>query len=98
MAADWIHVMDLSQISYEEALTQLRTIVDQLERGSLGLERSLELYEQGVQLTQFCESRLDVVEERMQLLTARGVESRPAPGDAPPARENLEETPAHEPD
>lgn len=72
-------MIDLSQISYEEALTQLRTIVDQLERGSLGLERSLELYEQGVQLTQFCESRLDVVEERMQQLTAQGLESRPAP-------------------
>jgi exodeoxyribonuclease VII small subunit len=64
--------MDLSQISYEDALAQLRTIVDQLERGSLGLEQSLELYEQGVELTRFCEARLVVVEERMKVLSPNG--------------------------
>lgn len=70
--------MELSQLSYEEALAQLRTIVDQLERGSLGLEQSLELYEKGVQLTRFCETRLEVVEERMQLLTRQGLAPGPA--------------------
>ena len=78
--------MELSQLSYEEALAQLRTIVDQLERGSLGLEQSLELYEKGVQLTRFCETRLEVVEERMQLLTRQGL----APG---PVITQSEETP-----
>ena len=64
--------MDLNQISYEEALAQLRTIVEQLERGSLGLEQSLELYEQGVELTHFCETRLEVVKERMKTLSPSG--------------------------
>lgn len=57
--------------SYEQALDQLRTIVQQLEAGQQGLEQSLELFEQGIELTRFCDDKLKSVEERVRVLVAR---------------------------
>lgn len=57
--------------SYEQALDQLRIIVQQLEAGQQGLEQSLELFEQGIELTRFCDDKLKSVEERVRVLVAR---------------------------
>jgi exodeoxyribonuclease VII small subunit len=63
---------------FEAALVELETIVKTLEEGDLTLERSLELFERGVQLSRVCHARLDEAEKRIELLTERG-ELRPAP-------------------
>ena len=57
-----------NDLSYEQALDQLRSVVDQLERGSLGIEQSLELFEQGISLTRVCDHKLQSVEERIKFL------------------------------
>jgi exodeoxyribonuclease VII small subunit len=57
-----------TELSYEQALDQLKTVVDQLERGSLGIEQSLELFEQGISLTRVCDHKLQSVEERIRFL------------------------------
>jgi exodeoxyribonuclease VII small subunit len=70
---------------FETALAELETVVKSLEQGDLPLERSLELFERGVELTRFCHGRLEEAERRIELLTERG-ELRPAPpslGDEP---------------
>ena len=54
-----------------------RPIVKKLEEGDLALEKSLELYERGVQLSRFCHSRLEEAERRIEILNERG-ELRPA--------------------
>jgi exodeoxyribonuclease VII small subunit len=53
-------------------------IVKKLEEGDLPLEKSLELYERGVQLSRFCHARLEEAERRIEMLNERG-ELRPAP-------------------
>jgi exodeoxyribonuclease VII small subunit len=63
---------------FETALAELETVVKTLEQGDLPLERSLELFERGVQLARFCHTRLDEAERRIELLTERG-ELEPAP-------------------
>jgi exodeoxyribonuclease VII small subunit len=65
------------ETSYEAAMSELRQVVDKLERGNLSLDDSLDLYERGVQLSQFCENRLVVVDERVTLLTQTGLQVRP---------------------
>ncbi|HEY9232187.1 MAG TPA: exodeoxyribonuclease VII small subunit, partial [Blastocatellia bacterium] len=50
------------------ALKQLEQIVEQLEAGDLPLERSLELFEQGVRLSRDCQKRLDEAERRVEIL------------------------------
>lgn len=65
--------------NYEEAVTELKQIVERLERGNLELDESLQLYERGVFLTAFCDQRLAAVESRMMVLNESGFQVRPAP-------------------
>jgi len=63
---------------FESALAELDAIVKALEEGDLSLEKSLELYERGVQLSRFCHAKLEGAERRIEVLNERG-ELRPAP-------------------
>jgi exodeoxyribonuclease VII small subunit len=63
---------------FESAIAELETIVKALEEGDLALERSLELFERGVQLSRFCHARLEEAERRIEILNEKG-EIRPAP-------------------
>jgi exodeoxyribonuclease VII small subunit len=54
--------------SFESSLKELEQIVQQLEGGDLPLERSLELFEQGVRLSRECQKRLDEAEHKVEIL------------------------------
>ena len=54
--------------SFEASLVALEKIVRELERGDLPLERSLELFEEGVRLSRECQERLNSAERRIELL------------------------------
>jgi exodeoxyribonuclease VII small subunit len=49
-----------------------------MEEGDLTLEKSMELYERGLQLSRFCHSTLEAAERKIEILNDRG-EARPAP-------------------
>jgi exodeoxyribonuclease VII small subunit len=70
--------MDTTIKDFEAAVAELEGIVKKLEEGDLPLEKSLELYERGVQLSRFCHARLEEAERRIEVLDERG-ELRPAP-------------------
>ena len=80
--------MDPTIKDFESAIAELETIVKKMEEGDLTLEKSMELYERGVQLSRFCHSKLEEAERRIEILTERG-EVRPAPASlgAEPAEE-----------
>ena len=63
---------------FESAIAELETIVKTLEDGDLALEKSLALFERGVQLSRFCHAKLEQAEHRIELLNERG-EIKPAP-------------------
>jgi exodeoxyribonuclease VII small subunit len=50
------------ELTFEENLKKLEDIVDKLESGNIDLEKSVELYEQGMILKDICSSRLKKVE------------------------------------
>lgn len=54
--------------SFEASLESLEKIVHELERGDLPLERSLELFEQGIALSRQCQERLNQAERRIEVL------------------------------
>ncbi len=70
---------------FESAIAELETIVKTLEEGDLALEKSLALFERGVQLSRFCHAKLEEAERRVEIVNERG-EIKPAPaslaGDA----------------
>jgi exodeoxyribonuclease VII small subunit len=54
--------------TFESSLEALEQIVHELEQGDLPLERSLELFEQGIRLSRECQERLSQAERRIEIL------------------------------
>lgn len=66
---------------FEESLTSLEEIVQQLESGELPLEKALELFEEGVVLARRCQSQLEEAERRVDLLLRERKEIKVVPFD-----------------
>ena len=70
--------MDPTIKDFESAIAELDAIVRKLEEGDLPLEKSMELYERGLQLSRFCHAKIEEAERRIEVLNERG-EVHPAP-------------------
>jgi exodeoxyribonuclease VII small subunit len=55
-------------MDFEKALAELEGIVKQLEAGNLALEKSLALFERGVQLARACKEKLAEAELKVSQL------------------------------
>jgi exodeoxyribonuclease VII small subunit len=53
---------------FEECLLRLEKIVQELEKGEVSLEKSLTLFEEGVQLSSACRKELEQAEGRVEIL------------------------------
>ncbi|MGB0347020.1 MAG: exodeoxyribonuclease VII small subunit [Balneolaceae bacterium] len=54
------------RLSFEDALKQLESIVEQLESQEITLEDSVKLYEQGMELSKLCNQVLHQAELKIQ--------------------------------
>ena len=54
------------RLSFEEALNELDEIVQQLEKDDVSLNRSVELYERGVELSKKCSDLLEKAELKIK--------------------------------
>jgi exodeoxyribonuclease VII small subunit len=54
--------------TFEASLEELEKVVKQLEAGDLSLERSIELFERGVTLSDACRKQLEDAETRVEIL------------------------------
>jgi exodeoxyribonuclease VII small subunit len=71
--ADKIEISeDILQLSFEEALSELETIVDRLETGDVALEESIEIYKRGSQLRAFCDEKLKSAQAKIEKITGNG--------------------------
>ncbi len=61
--------MELKVKDFETALKSLEDIVSQLEAGELALDRALELFEEGVRISRFCNAKLEEAERKVEVLT-----------------------------
>lgn len=52
----------MAELTYEAAIARLEEIVAKLEKGELGLDDSLKLFEEGTKLASFCNKTLDAAE------------------------------------
>lgn len=55
-------------LKFEQAMNQLEKMVEKLEMGDLSLEDSLKVFEEGMELTQFCEQKLNEAEGKVEML------------------------------
>ena len=58
----------LENLSFEESLNELDTIVQSLEQGELSLEESMALFERGLNLSQLSQVKLQAAEQKVQIL------------------------------
>ena len=56
----------------ESAIAELEKLVKQLEDGDLALDKSLQLFERGVELSRYCHEQLSAAQKRIEVLTERG--------------------------
>lgn len=63
---------DIQELSFEAAYAELETIIGKLESGELPLDESVDLYERGRNLSEYCQSLLDKAELRVNQLTNDG--------------------------
>ena len=60
---------DLDGVDFEAALTELESLVAQMEAGEMTLEASLAAFERGVKLTRHCQAALKNAELKVKVLT-----------------------------
>lgn len=56
------------ELAFDEAMEKLEKIVDQLESGDVPLEEAIELYKEGMKLSNLCGKKLEQVEKEIELL------------------------------
>lgn len=60
---------DISDLSFEDALKRLETIVHRLESGEASLDESISLYAEGDKLRSQCEKRLQDAQARIEKIS-----------------------------
>ena len=55
-------------VNLEKALTDLESIVEELESGDLPLEKAMKKFEEGIKLTRSCQAALKDAEQKVEVL------------------------------
>ncbi|WP_138493029.1 exodeoxyribonuclease VII small subunit [Paenibacillus pinistramenti] len=56
------------ELSFEAAMSELEAIVSQLEHGDVPLEKAIDLFQQGMKLSQLCGQKLEQVERKIEMI------------------------------
>ncbi|MFZ1904676.1 MAG: exodeoxyribonuclease VII small subunit [Steroidobacteraceae bacterium] len=64
---------------FEQALAELETLVERLEKGDLPLEEALRAFERGVVLTRQCQASLTAAQQKVEILLKRSGQSDVTP-------------------
>lgn len=59
----------MSEIKFEKAIQRLEKIVDDLEKGELDIDKSLEIFEEGIKMSRVCSKKLNEAEAKIEKLT-----------------------------
>ena len=55
-------------VNLEKALSDLESLVDELESGDLPLEKAMKKFEEGIRLTRNCQTALKDAEQKVEIL------------------------------
>lgn len=60
--------VQMDELSFEQAMEKLESIVAKLENGDVPLETAIDLFQEGMKLSQLCGGKLEQVESKIELL------------------------------
>lgn len=56
--------------TFESALTRLEEIADKLEEGNIPLDESIALFEEGIELSKYCDKKLNTAEQKIETVNS----------------------------
>ena len=59
----------MGELKFEKAVQRLEKIVDDLEKGELDIDKSLEMFEEGIKMSRVCSKKLNEAEAKIEKLT-----------------------------
>lgn len=59
----------MAEIKFEKAMNRLEHIVEELEKGELDIDKSLEIFEEGIKMSRVCTKKLNEAEQKIEKLT-----------------------------
>lgn len=59
----------MAEIKFEKAMKRLEQIVDELEKGDLDIDKSLQIFEEGIKMSRTCSKKLSDAEAKIEKLT-----------------------------
>lgn len=59
---------ETEELTFEQSLSRLEAIVQQLEEGDAPLEQAIELFQEGMLLSKRCNRQLEAAEKRIEML------------------------------
>ena len=62
----------MENITFEQAMNRLEEIVSALENNQISLEKSVELFQEGMQLTKLCNDKLEGIENKVAKILVDG--------------------------
>ncbi|MDR0676164.1 MAG: exodeoxyribonuclease VII small subunit [Elusimicrobiota bacterium] len=62
------NIKDFKNLKFEEALNRLEDIVEKLENNSAELEEATKLFEIGMQLSDFCQKKLEESKRKIEII------------------------------
>jgi exodeoxyribonuclease VII small subunit len=65
---------DNKPVDFENALVELESLVERLERGDVPLDEALRTFERGVALTRHCQACLQAAQQKVEILLKRSGE------------------------
>jgi exodeoxyribonuclease VII small subunit len=60
-------------LTFEESMKKLETIVADMEKGELDLDKSLAMFEEGVKLVRFCSGKLEETKKKVEILIKKEI-------------------------
>ena len=67
-------INQVEQLSFEQAVAELESLVEKLNHGTIPLEQALEDYERGRILLEHCQKTLQKAERRIQVWSKQGLQ------------------------
>ncbi|MFH4354132.1 MAG: exodeoxyribonuclease VII small subunit [Neisseriaceae bacterium] len=59
------------ELSFEAAMERLEVLTTQMQAADITLEETLKYYEEGLALTEFCQKKLEQIEQKIQILNKK---------------------------
>lgn len=63
---------EIEKLTLEEAFDKIDNLMDEMSEEDIALDKSFELYKEGMELLKHCSEKIDLVEKQVQMINEKG--------------------------